>query len=164
MIRAAGRKHLSLLWLLVLLLNCKPKSTTDYRPALNCDQQAIESILTMPPLNADSNATKAFEALQGSQVRVPGYRPDRVFHTPKDINPPKSWGNTHALEVALGGRVDAERYESDASWAGGSTDLIDDGLGVARLNKVWLPVFYRPAPIPGLNMVVFYQMLDSTYY
>lgn len=41
--------------------------------------------------------------------------------------------------------------------------MIDDGLDVARVNKVWLPIFYRPSPMNGLNMVVAYQMVDSVY-
>ena len=150
--------------LIASLSGCTSKEDTGRMPALNCNQRVLGKVLTMPSLAADSVEIKQSEQALGSHIRRPGYRWGPIYYMPDYKNSIPRWGNPHLLEEALQGAVVAKRYELDWNRLGLTGGLmIDDGLDVARVNKVWLPIFYRPSPMDGLNMVVAYQMVDSVY-
>ena len=58
----------------------------------------------------------------------------------------------------------ADGYRNSELYSG--VPVIDDYINVARPRHgpVMLPVFYRPSPLAGMNMVVMHQMVDSMYY
>lgn len=164
------RSHVKCVALCMLLYaSCMTAHKDHDGIVLKCDHVNISKVLAMPSLFNDSSGYQAYELASGSQKRVPG-RHEITFHMPKAQFHELSLGEVDVsplvfrepLVPPLGGY----KYGKD----GASTNeesvgfgAISDGLSIAQRDKFWQPIFYRPEPMPGLNMVVMYQMLDSAF-
>lgn len=162
-------KHLALVITFATIACTQPERHRE-GPQVHCDRIAMASILTMPDLGTDSASIRTFEIRIGSRIKVPGRIYDGKYYTPKAQFPNKSWQNSHITELV---------FNSDFHWSpneynqyiypymdemDGSGGNFYDGIDVAKKSQIWHPVFYRPSPIPGLNMLVAHSFIDSAYF
>lgn len=152
---------------MVLILGCSVNQERNYQNDLLCNTDLINAALSMPKLGVDSSEIRKFEERIGSRVRMPGRR-RFIIDSPKAKHVYNDSTFARISELFFGGRIVAKRYRPSRIYhkesAPDGGELVPDGLDIARPELFWLPIFYRPRPMNGLNMVVMHQLIDSMYY
>lgn len=168
MIRQTHISHVAYYFFSVVIA-CSPAHSPKAPINVSCDSATLDKVLVMPSLFSDSAGYRAFENAHRSIVRVPK-RKVFTYHTKgqfRDLPEPEGDVTRDVFTQMFLDFSDGYEYfklsytftDADMAYA-----AIHDGINVARQEPVWLPVFYRPHPLAGLNMVVIYQMVDSIYY